>query len=503
MLYPGAVPERIHRICPGVDRVTPSPQAIDRAHALIAPFLRDPDRPMILAVARPVAKKNLAGLIDMVGRSDHLRTNANLVILPGLRDDPDGGEAEQRTVIRDLFDAIDRHDLHGHVAYPKRHTHDDVHALYVVAAATRGVFANPAFTEPFGLTLIEAASHGLPVVATSHGGPSDIVDMLGHGLVADPTDRTAFASAIEGLLSDRAQWRTASRNGLARSETLTWDSYADTMIAVARSAISARHGAVVPIQPLRHPPAALVLSDIDNTLTGCAVGASRFARHLRRDPDRLFGIATGRSLQEARRILGEWRLPDPDVMITSVGSEIYWRDGDSLNGDADYAAMLAIDWFPEAIMGALAAVTGLTPQPPVEQRRFKLSFHTTHRDVAASVSSALSGAGIRARVVHSHATMLDILPSNGGKGNAMKHVARTLGLPLDHVFAIGDSGNDRDMLEACPNAVIVANHDADISGLRGRPNVYLARRSHAGGALEGILAHRRRRRTMLATGAVR
>ena len=42
--------------------------------------------------------------------------------------------------------------------------------FYRIAALTRGVFVNPALTEPFGLTLIEAAASGLPIVATEDGG---------------------------------------------------------------------------------------------------------------------------------------------------------------------------------------------------------------------------------------------------------------------------------------------------------------------------------------------
>lgn len=38
----------------------------------------------------------------------------------------------------------------------------------------QGVFVNPALVEPFGLTLIEAAAYGLPMVATKNGGPVDI-----------------------------------------------------------------------------------------------------------------------------------------------------------------------------------------------------------------------------------------------------------------------------------------------------------------------------------------
>jgi sucrose-phosphate synthase len=43
-----------------------------------------------------------------------------------------------------------------------------------VCIYVQGVFINPALVEPFGLTLIEAAAHGLPMVATKNGGPVDI-----------------------------------------------------------------------------------------------------------------------------------------------------------------------------------------------------------------------------------------------------------------------------------------------------------------------------------------
>ena len=48
--------------------------------------------------------------------------------------------------------------------------------------------------EPFGLTLIEAAAHGVPIVATSQGGPVDIVSTLGNGVLIDPND-------VQGTLS--------------------------------------------------------------------------------------------------------------------------------------------------------------------------------------------------------------------------------------------------------------------------------------------------------------
>ena len=37
-------------------------------------------------------------------------------------------------------------------------------------AQVKGVFINPALTEPLGVTLLEAAATGLPLVATEKGG---------------------------------------------------------------------------------------------------------------------------------------------------------------------------------------------------------------------------------------------------------------------------------------------------------------------------------------------
>lgn len=55
--------------------------------------------------------------------------------------------------------------------------------IYRFAAVTKGLFVNLALQEPFGLTLIEAAAHGLPSVATKNGGPVDIVATLRNGVL--------------------------------------------------------------------------------------------------------------------------------------------------------------------------------------------------------------------------------------------------------------------------------------------------------------------------------
>ena len=87
-------------------------------------------------------------------------------------------------------------------AYPKHHDSTDVPELYKLAAQTRGLFVNPALTEPFGLTLLEAAATGLPLVATNDGGPQDIIGTCNNGLLVDALDSRAIGEAIRDALSD-------------------------------------------------------------------------------------------------------------------------------------------------------------------------------------------------------------------------------------------------------------------------------------------------------------
>lgn len=45
-------------------------------------------------------------------------------------------------VLEQVLKLIDAYDLYGSVAYPKSHTQDDISDIYLLPAATRGVFVN-------------------------------------------------------------------------------------------------------------------------------------------------------------------------------------------------------------------------------------------------------------------------------------------------------------------------------------------------------------------------
>lgn len=494
--YPSAHVGKIERLIPGIS-LPQKGGAVDAARTLIAPFLREPQKPIVLAIARPVHKKNLASLIDAFGNSAALREKCNLVVLAGLRKSLRDGEAEQREVLADIVDAIDRHDLYGSVAYPKMHDRTQVDALYRLAESTGGVFVNPALMEPYGLTLVEAAAYGLPVVATEIGGPQDIVGELQHGMLVDPRSREDICSAIEMLVSDQRLWSRCSQAARSNSAAMNWHAYADGMVKIARKGYQ-------PDPAQIRNPKHLLVSDLDNTLTGCSTGAARFGNFIRRNDQFGFVIATGRSIVEARRLVREWNLPRPAAWITSVGTEIYLETESGLQPDSDFAHAIAWNWQPRLVDEALDGMAGLIPQADYEQRAYKRSYFTECVDVAHRVERRLCERGVAARVVFSHERLLDVMPVQAGKAAAMQHVAHVLGVPGERVFAAGDSGNDADMLTACENAILVGNHAQEVADLATRANVYRTRRHHGLGTLEGVLTHHRARQAReRATAGVR
>ncbi|KAG8636344.1 hypothetical protein MANES_16G123800v8 [Manihot esculenta] len=194
-------------------------------------FFSNPRKPMILALARPDPKKNITTLVKAFGECRPLRELANLTLIMGNRDDIDEMSSTNASYLLSIIKLIDKYDLYGHVAYPKHHKQSDVPNIYRLAAKTKGVFINPAFIEPFGLTLIEAAAHGLPIVATKNGGPVDIHRVLDNGLLVDPHDQQSIADALLKLVSDKQLWARCRQNGLKNIHLFSWPEHCKTYLA--------------------------------------------------------------------------------------------------------------------------------------------------------------------------------------------------------------------------------------------------------------------------------
>lgn len=86
----------------------------------ISKFLTNPHKPFILALSRPDRHKNLHTLIDVYAKDKELQSVANLVIFSGIRKDIARMPESEKEVLTDLLLSMDKYDLYGKMAIPKK-----------------------------------------------------------------------------------------------------------------------------------------------------------------------------------------------------------------------------------------------------------------------------------------------------------------------------------------------------------------------------------------------
>jgi sucrose phosphatase-like protein len=227
---------------------------------------------------------------------------------------------------------------------------------------------------------------------------------------------------------------------------------------------------------------------VDATLLGDTEGVQAFAAVMRENRKcATFGIATGRRLDSALTELRQHGIPRPDVLITSLGTEIHYAP--RLNRDEYWNEHIDYLWRPAAVRRALAELPGLQPQPRNEQTRFKVSYvyDPDHAPCLDDISSLLRSQDVTANLVYSFGQYLDVIPSRASKGQALRYVAQRWGIPLDHILVAGGSGADEDMMRGNTLAVVVENrHGEELSQLEDLDRIYFAGRPYALGILEAI-----------------
>lgn len=493
-LYNYYDPGRMEVIPPGTDLQQFHPPLEGEQIAFSAKlerFLHDPNKPLILALSRPDERKNILMLVMVYGESPQLRQAANLLVIAGSRDDIRDMEPGAQSVLTNILLLIDSYDLYGSVALPKSHRAEEVPEIYRLASASRGVFINPALTEPFGLTILEAAASGLPVVATENGGPVDIIANCGNGVLVDPLDQQAITEALLTFLQRPGAWSEASQNGIEGvRQHYTWLAHADSYMA----AIDKLQGKRKPSPSERAAPRAVryrdraVFSDLDQNLLGSPLELRHFSEVIRENHKCVtFGIATGRRLDSALAVIKKHRIPHPDVLISSLGTRIHY--GHALTEDDYWADHIDHDWNPGRVRKTLAGLPGLELQSKREQSHFKVSwFYDPEKAPSLNeIIALIRKREINANVFCSFGQFLDFVPSRASKGQALRYVAQRLDIPLEHVLVAGGSGADEDMMRGNTLAVVVSNrHHEELSQLTEQERIYFAAQPHAAGILEAF-----------------
>jgi sucrose-phosphate synthase len=493
-IYDHYQPRRMKVIPPGVDvaRFTLPDRKLDKKSVLhdLMRFLRDPGKPMVLAIARADERKNFPTLIRAYAETPGLQERANLILVAGTRNDFRDLETGSRRVINEILQLIDHYDLYGSAAYPKQMGPSQVPALFRIATESGGVFVNPALTEPFGLTLLEAAASGLPIVATSDGGPIDIVEVCRNGQLVEPTDAKAMGRKILETIRSAKRWKQWSNNGLDGVAHFSWSAHANQYVEVADRVLAAKRPATVrPGRRSRLPRMdRALICDLDNTLTGNPAALEKLRTMLLRAGEHVaFGVFTGRSFDSCNKVLEKLPIRKLDFLVSDSGGEIRYGWPDS-EADASWTRHITHHWKPGRIRDALDGLPGVRPVRNVHPESLRIACRIDP-DTAPSqvqIRKHLRQQGLRAMLLFDSATHLEVLPIRASPGLALRFLSYKLDLAPERMLTAGDSGNDLGILLGDTLGVVVGNYNRQIEYLRESPRIYFAKGRHANGILEGI-----------------
>ncbi len=473
-------------------------QIVYRVNADIDRFLFNPAKPLILSIGRADKRKNFEAIIQSYGQDKELQAMANLAIFAGVRKDITQMPEEEQGILTNLLLLLDKYDLYGKMAIPKKNDPTlEVPEIYRLAARKKGVFVNATPGENFGLTIVEAAACGLPVIASPTGGPKEIIEQCNNGLLLDVEDPKAIAEALKKVIADQPLWGKYSSNGIIGTDQLySWKSHADQYLKIVDELYKEKEttGSVngynaaygKKLTKAKH----FIITDLDGTLVDNkrTDGLPELKEWIIKNKDSVvFGVASGRNRELAKKAFAFYDMPYPDILICSAGSEIYYTD--KLIPDNGWESHIDYQWRRDELEKSLLKFPNLKLQEADAQWKFKLSFYVDKQfdeDALADLYKFLDDRKLRAKILLTENKYLDILPFRASKGNAVRYLSYKWKMPLEQIITAGNSGNDKDMLTGKTKGIVVANYSPELEELKKSKFVYFTKHQLSIGVLEGI-----------------
>jgi D-inositol-3-phosphate glycosyltransferase len=205
----GADPDRIHLVPLGVETAFFSPGNRDQARRATG---LPRGVPLLLCVGRIQSLKGFDVAIRALGLLEDTHPDAHLVIVGG-----PSGVAGLVEVDR-LQTLVRAFGLGGRVHFVAPVAHELLSTYYRAA----DVVVVPSRSESFGLVALEAAACGTPVVASSVGGLTTLVDDGVTGRLVESRDAAAFADAIAAVLDDDVNAQRMGAAASARAAGYSW-----------------------------------------------------------------------------------------------------------------------------------------------------------------------------------------------------------------------------------------------------------------------------------------
>jgi len=263
----------------------------------------------------------------------------------------------------------------------------------------------------------------------------------------------------------------------------------------------------------------LLCTDLDRTLLpNGAQPESKQARELFNRlvarPEVTLVYVTGRDPSLVMEAIDEYAIPQPDYVIADVGASIYQLNKAEWQHWPIWDHHISQSWAAYChadLELLLQPIPELELQEESKQSTYKLSYYVSlpasHESLLRNIAGILAGKNISANLIWSideqnDTGLLDILPGNAGKREAIEFLMTQLGFTHDEVVFAGDSGNDISVMASRIQAILVANasdevkqaarQQAEANGCM--PQLYLAQGdfhglngNYSSGILEGVV----------------
>lgn len=235
----------------------------------------------------------------------------------------------------------------------------------------------------------------------------------------------------------------------------------------------------------------LLSFDIDNTLIDFHTYKSNFKAiwDSYKPNNVLLTYNTGRLIDDVLNLIETGVLPEPDYIISGVGTHIYnFKEGTIVK---EFNDILDDGWDLKAVEQIVTNLNHPISEQPIRfQHSYKRSyfFHGASAKLINDVEQHLADANMEVNVVYSQDKYLDILPKFANKGNALNWLLKKLNLNNNEVLVAGDSGNDSAMFSMKHvRGIVVANAHEELYQFTKYREVYHAEQEMGDGIIEGLI----------------